>query len=337
MRVLALRRRLGGASLMAQAWQEPLEELGIELVIDDVASWIPDATGRRVDREVTKRLKQEARGFDVVHALSYRSAWACAEAFYVRYPWTYSAYDFPITRHPDLVDRLNSARLGLVSTRTLRRYLDAADVLHMTTLEPPVPIPMVRPSKDEARRMLGLPAEGLVIGVVGRWARERAIDEAIEAMSVVNQTFPEARMVVGGEGPDAPLLRRRADAEGRNVILREGFDDRWAIYLASDLVLVNSPRQAFSYPMAEAMRCGRSVMVRRDSGLEDIISSGATGWLHDPDLDLGYSIVTALSRPDQLEAIGQSAQRDADLRFDVQASADRLARLYREIAGTLTQ
>jgi len=336
MRVLALRRRLGGASLMAEAWQEPLEELGVELVIDDVASWIPDATGKRVDKEVTKRLKQEARGFDVIHALSYRSAWACAEAFYVRQPWTYSAYDFPITRHPDLVDRLNSARLGLVTTRTLRRHLDGADVLHMTTLEPPVPIPIARPSKEEARRMLGLPAEGLVIGTVGRWARERAMEETIEAMTVVNQTFPEAKMVVGGEGPDAPLLRRRADAEGRNVILHEGFDDRWAIYLASDLMIVNSPRQAFSYPMAEAMRCGRSVMVRRDSGLEDIISSGATGWLHDPDLDLGYSIVTALSRPDQLEAIGQSAQRDADLRFDVRASADRLARLYREVTGTVT-
>ncbi|MBX3096968.1 MAG: glycosyltransferase family 4 protein [Fimbriimonadaceae bacterium] len=336
MRVLGLRRRLGGAALMADAWAESLESHGIELVVDDVRAWMPDETGRKADKPVTKRLKDEVRGFDLVHALSYRAAWACSEALYVRSPWVYSAFDFPFTRHNDLVDRLNAARLGLCTTRTLRRHLDSADVLHMTTVDPPVPVPIARPSKEEARRMLGVPNEGFVIGGVGRWARERGFDDLIDAMDVVNQTFPHATLIIAGAGEDAALLRRRADAEGRKVILRDGFDDRWMVYQACDLLVVNSPRQAFSYPMAEAMRCGRCVMIRRDSGLEDVVSSGSTGMIHDPDLELGYTLVTALSRPDQLEAIGQSAQRDADLRFDVKASADRLARLYREAVGTST-
>ena len=197
MRVLILRRRhFGSAKTLLDALPRALEEEGIEAVIDEADGWIPDQTGFNVDRETTKAVKKAAQGFDVVHAWGLRAAWACSEAFYVRSPWLYTAYDMPRTVHPDLVDRLNAAHRGVCSSPSVKAALDQADVLNLETIVPGVPVPDGGlPERDASRARMGVRDDALLVLALGRFDREKGFSELVEAFLDVRRDAPEARLM----------------------------------------------------------------------------------------------------------------------------------------------
>lgn len=140
MRVLLVHRDPNGDyGLYANSLADSLIEAGIDAVVDDSTEYVPQQTGWRHDRKASKWLKDAVRGFDLLHCLGYRMAWAAAEALYVGFPWVYSALDSPKTTNPLLIDRLNAAKRGLCATATIKNQLDLADALHLKTLWPSVP------------------------------------------------------------------------------------------------------------------------------------------------------------------------------------------------------
>ncbi len=142
MRVLFIRRqKVGGIATYSDALARELENHGIEVVIDDAEDWIPNETGFATDRRVTKLVKKAAQGFDLVHAWGYRPAWACSEAFYLRSPWIFTAYDIPKTTNSQLIDRLNAARTGLCVTRAVKLKLEAADTINLELVPPGLATP----------------------------------------------------------------------------------------------------------------------------------------------------------------------------------------------------
>lgn len=321
--------------MMAQAWQAALATHGVTLDLLDVSEWMPEETGRKVDKAVSKQLKERAKGYDLVHALSYRVAWACAEAFYIRSPWVYTAYDVPATLHSEFIDRLNAARAGICSSRVVRKSLDSADALNLTVLTPGLPAAPEDAPKDRAlaRARFGIPENAFVFTMVGRLARERGMARIIESWRGVRVGEPTSYLLICGEGPDARYLHRLAPDYGPQILIEEDFAARWAAYTASSVVLVASEIQGYSWPAAEAMMMSRPVVVPNESGLEDMVLVGVNGWRHDPISDWTDTMLTIASRPEQADVYGRAALREASHRYELNASAERLTRIYREALG----
>ena len=135
MRVLLLKRQtLGGMHTHAADLALALQSQDVEAVVLEAGDWMPNETGPKFDRDVSKRLVQEADGFDIVHAFGYRCAWACSAAFGDRRRWIYTAYDLPKTKHLLLVARLNDAGAGLAVARAVTRALDDMLVMRVETV-----------------------------------------------------------------------------------------------------------------------------------------------------------------------------------------------------------
>lgn len=333
LRVLGLYRRKGGCWLMMQHLIEPLASYGIELVLDDASSWIPNETGWRVDKVVKKQFAQEIRGFDVVHAMSFRCAWAASNALYISKPWVYSAYDLPPTYHPELIDALNAARFGICTSRSVRARLDESDALNLTILVPGVPDPGQPLESNDCREALGIHLEGPVIVAAGRLSSERSFDALIEAFPSIRHEIPGAQLVIVGEGPDAVYLQKLATEAGTGVTIIEQFEKRFLAFGAADLVVNLSKIQGFSMPVAEAMLSARAVAVLEKSGVSDLISDRITGYELLRENPLDEQLTEIVRNLETTSSIGNYARTQALAKFDLNTTASRLANIYREAFG----
>jgi len=322
------RRHFGSAKTLLDALALALNEEGVEAVVDDAEGWIPDQTGFGTDKDVTKAVKRAAQGFDVVHAWGYRAAWACSEAFYVRSPWLYTAYDMPKTVHSDLVDRLNAAHRGVCSSPSVKAELDRADALNLETIVPGVPTPDgPLPDREASRAKLGVREDALLVLALGRFDRDKGYPELVEAFRAVRRDSPETRLLVSGAGPFPPPLHQDG------VEVRGPLSDVWEAYAAADLVVVPDRKCGFSLVAAEAMWAGVPVLLRNEAGLRDMAESGANAFYFDDDQDLAEQIKAALDMAMTRETVARSGRIRAESRFKFGRFVRDMAHVYKELGG----
>lgn len=332
LRVLFLRRqKMGGLATLSRLAAEGLEEFGIEAVIDDAEDWIPDKTGWMVDRKVTPLVKRAAQGFDLVHAWGYRASWACSEALYVRSPWIYSAYDMPSTTQAQLIDRLNAARRGLCSSRSLYDVLHAADAMSLEIVSPACDV-LDEPLEQEVERQrLELPEDDFLIVAAGRSVPNRGFEALAEAMSGVLATHPEARLTLIITGPVSESLRTAVRSAPDRIQILPPQPSLAPWLAAANLTVVPSRRQSFSMAGAEAMSLGKPTLLRRTPGLDEMAVDGHSAFYFDSDEELADRICQIIESPISREAMKHSARSRTIDRFSKQELARRLAQIYRDV------
>lgn len=331
MRVLALRRqKFGAARTLLDALVEPLLTEGIDLVIDDADEWIPDKTGFGTDREVSKLVKKAAQGFDLVHAWGYRTAWACSEAFYLRFPWLYTAYDMPKTTHSDLIDRLNASHRGVCSSHAVKSALDEADTLNLEVLVPGVPLrdpAVAQMDRQDARARIGVRDDVQLVVGLGAFTADHALEALVDAFDKVRAELPGTRLLLSGAGPNPPPIHQEAiDVRGPQASV-------WPLICAADLVVVPSRRAGFSLVAAESMMAGIPVLFRKAGGLCDMAEDGINGFFFSEDDGLGAAVVEALTTDMTRDSVARAGQLRAQARFGFDRYARETAHLYREVAG----
>ncbi|MBL8065759.1 MAG: glycosyltransferase family 4 protein [Chthonomonadaceae bacterium] len=328
MRVLALRRQTtGSAKTLLDGLVLALDQQGIELVVDDAGDWIPDRTGPSVDKEVSKLVKRAAQGFDMVHAWGYRAAWACSEAFYLRSPWVYTAYDIPKTTRSELIDRLGAAHRGLCSSATVKQVLDEEHTTNLEMIVPGVQAPNEWPTREQAREALGVREDTKLIVAMGQFVMQKGFDPLVEAMATVRSEVHGARLFLSGAGPEPPPVFQDG------VDIKGPVPDVWAVLPAADLVVVPSLQAGFSLLGAEAMWTGAPVLFRRAGGLVDMADENINAFFFEHDHELGQKIVDILDMELTVESVARSGQLRSQARFKFERFARETAQVYREVAG----
>lgn len=331
--LLLIRQNWGGIARYAEDLAAALEPCGVEAVVVDATEWMPQETGPRFDKLVSKRLAATAEGFDVVHAVGYRTAWACSAAFGAKRPWIYTAYDMPKTRHPLFVGRLNDSAAGLCSARAVRRALDEILVMNLEIVVVGVRKPEEGLNREAAREQLGLPMGGAVVCGAGRWVADRGFDALVRAMETVWESEPDTTLVLTGGGPEKEELRRLAteSRQPERIRLLGMVDDPTTAMAAADLFVVPSRRAGTSMAAMEAMARGLPVLLRDTGGLAELIDPDLSGMLFDTDEQLGGTIVEMLGLPLTLETLGGAARVAAGERFRIDRNAERVAEVYRSV------
>lgn len=145
--------------------------------------------------------------------------------------------------------------------------------------------PVGEDGRAAARAALGLPPDALVIGFVGRLAREKGLGELATAWSTLREALPRARLVlVGPEEPNDPpppaaLEALRADPR----VSFSGMDwDTPKYYRAMDVLALPTYREGFPVVPLEAAACGVPVVATRVPGCVDAVVDGETGTLVPP-------------------------------------------------------
>lgn len=132
-----------------------------------------------------------------------------------------------------------------------------------------------RPGGDEFRAGLGIAPDELLVVVVSRFARalkQEGLETAIRAAGRLASQFPRMRLVLVGDGPAMPDLRRLADATnaatGRDVVLLTGelVDPRPA-YTAADIGL------GMGGSLLRAMAFGKPCVVQGEKGFFAVLDA----------------------------------------------------------------
>jgi glycosyltransferase involved in cell wall biosynthesis len=193
------------------------------------------------------------------------------------------------------------------------------------------------------RAELGLDADAVVVGYLGRIVPWKGIDVLIDAARTVVRHDPRVVFCVVGENPvgatrdlRAEYLRRAAGygIEGRVRFL--GFREDVRPYLRDfDLLALPSKEpEPFGRVNIEAMAMAVPVIATAHGGPLEIIEDGVDGFLVppcDPDA-LARGILDAISSPDR-RGFGERARRKVRARFDAAGVAGRIEGIIREAAG----
>jgi len=141
-----------------------------------------------------------------------------------------------------------------------------------------------RSSAPEARRELGLPAEALIVGTVGRLDPVKDQAGLLRSFAALLPAHPDAFLVLAGDGPcRADLARLIGElGVGRRVQLLGDRPDVPLVLSAMDLFVLPSIAEGMSNTVLEAMATGLAVVATRVGGNPELVEDGVTGRLVEP-------------------------------------------------------
>ena len=133
--------------------------------------------------------------------------------------------------------------------------------------------PTTLPERAAARAALGWQESEWVVLAVGRLTALKRFDVLLEAFARLCDE--QARLVILGEGDDAPL-RRQAEALG--VAARVTFsvtDDVWPYYAAADVYVSTSATESFGLANLEAVAAGLPVLAAAAGSVPEVLGAAA--------------------------------------------------------------
>jgi glycosyltransferase involved in cell wall biosynthesis len=177
------------------------------------------------------------------------------------------------------------------------------------------------------RASLGVPAEALLVGFVGRLTAVKNPSLFVEAAGHV-----EARFVFVGDGELRAALEEQIDALGLagHVIFAGWQVDMPAVYADLDLLVLTSLNEGTPVTVIEALATGIPVVATAVGGVPDVLKDQETGMLT-PSGDaegLAQAIVELLHAPERAEALARAGQGDVLDRFDLVRLVDDMESLY---------
>jgi glycosyltransferase involved in cell wall biosynthesis len=169
------------------------------------------------------------------------------------------------------------------------------------------------PPRDQARRLLDLPAATPVVAVVGRLIAVKRPDR----MLGVARQLPDVTFVVAGEGPLFEKTRQDAPPNVRFLGWREDVD---VIYAAADAVLLTSDNEGMPVALIEAALCGTPAVSTDVGSAHEVVIGEVTP--PDP-----AALAQALRRV-LAQDLREQARRVATDRFGIERMAQAHADLY---------
>jgi len=130
--------------------------------------------------------------------------------------------------------------------------------------------------RERCRQDLGLPADALVVGGVGRLHYQKNFPLFLEVAARVSARLPQAVFVIAGEGPDRAALEELSRQLGIAPKVRFlGFVEQMReLYLALDLLLFTTRFEGTCLTVLEALAMGVPVVCSRVDGPAEILADG---------------------------------------------------------------
>jgi glycosyltransferase involved in cell wall biosynthesis len=192
-------------------------------------------------------------------------------------------------------------------------------------------------NRSEAyRRTLGLGPRDLLVTYVGRIAREKDLDQLLQAWQMLGRR-DDARLVLVGRGPMEAELARREIPGLVLAGLKEG-TDLTAAYASADVFAFPSTTETFGNVLLEAMASGLPCLAAAAGGVVEFARHGTNAWLVDPGNPkaIAAGLERLLTDDDLRRALSAGARKTAcERRWDL--IFDDLVEQYRVLAEGLVE
>lgn len=194
-------------------------------------------------------------------------------------------------------------------------------------------------NQPSLRPELGVPANAIVIGYVGRLVAIKDLPLLVRAFSLVAEREERAHLLVAGDGPARKELNALCVALG--IAPRCHFigwcDDLARLYATCDVVALTSINEGTPVALIEAMAAGVPVVAMRVGGVPDVVEDGVTGLLvsdRDPET-FAHALRTLIDDvPTRARFAREGRQRVRDLHSGSRL-IEAIDRLYHEQLNSL--
>jgi glycosyltransferase involved in cell wall biosynthesis len=198
-------------------------------------------------------------------------------------------------------------------------------------------IPALAPAAgvERVRDELAIPDGAPIVGAVGVFRPQKDFESLVRAHAALLERFPDAHLLIVGDGPEKAAVERLAIDLGVAERVRLPGLRHDAVRLAAAFdVAVNSSRfEGSSLAVLEYMALGRPIVAAAVGGTPDLLAQGEAGVLvptGDPEA-LGAAIGELLADPAHAGELGERARARQREHYDIDVQAQRIAALYDEL------
>ncbi len=170
----------------------------------------------------------------------------------------------------------------------------------------------------------------------GRLEKRKGLRFLLRAYPLVKSAFPNARLIVAGEGTNRLAYQRWVEQhQVRDVVFtgRIAPADRARCYASADVFCApNTGGESFGLVLLEAMAAGKPVVASGIPGYRSVVADGVDGVLAPPkdSAALASALCRVLASADLRERLGQAGRMKAR-RFDWSVVADRVLAYYQQV------
>lgn len=184
--------------------------------------------------------------------------------------------------------------------------------------------------RSRLRAALGVPDDAFVFGTVGRLVPEK--DQATLIRAAAPLLGERCRLLLAGDGPEAPALRAVADGapNGGFVHFLGARSDVPAVLAAMDAFVLSSETEGLPLALLEAMAAGLPILSTPVGGIAEVVQPDVSGRLF-PVGDVGAlrrELEALRSRPDEARRLGAEGRAFAHAIYSRDAAVDRYLTAY---------
>ena len=296
-------------------------------------------------------------GTDVIHSNGLKHHVLAAWARGPQTPLVWHIHEY-VTRRP-LTRTLLRRSAGRVAVAVANSHSVARDLalavgpdLRVETIYNGIDLDEFAPSAAPADRAdldalagrAAAPPGTVRIGLVATFGRWKGHEVFLRALASLDPALPFRAYVVGGAVYDTAgsqytldeLQRMTAAAGLQDRVAFTGFVARPAPVLRALDIVVHASTQPepFGLVIAEAMACGRAVVVSDAGGAAEIVDAGVTALTHPPGdaPALGRALAALITDEGRRARLGAAARIAAADRFDANTFAAGFADVYASVA-----
>lgn len=132
------------------------------------------------------------------------------------------------------------------------------------------------------RNTWGIPQNALVIGTIARLHPTKGIEYLIEGAKLLQRAYPHLHLLIIGEGPLHPELKKQLKSSGLNYTLTGYLPMAYEGLPAMDVFTLPSLSEGMGLVLIEAMQASLPIVATKVGGIPEIITDRENGLLVPP-------------------------------------------------------
>lgn len=225
---------------------------------------------------------------------------------------------------------LDQANLRLAVSEAVKRKAEGLYRLPFRVARNPVEIGVF--FEEESEGFSESPA--ITVLSMGRLVRNKGFDVLICAFSRVLRRFPDAQLIILGEGSDRIRLEQLVKTLGieANVQLPGFVSKPWAYLQKATLFAFPSFSEGQALAVIEAMLAGLPIVASDIDAIREVADENCMVFVPPGNVDaLAESMIFLLSNPEVRKKLGSNAQEKARVVFSVKAAVETYRAAIREV------